>query len=74
MICKIMRRFLVNEQFLLQQAQKGMSFRLVNTTPHHAEQFFRASATMREINFLNSEQFMSLGCVRRGNSWVRVEK
>lgn len=63
--------FMVNEQFLFQQAEAGMSFRLVNTTPHHASQFFRNSATMREINLLNSDQFKALGYVRKGNSWVR---
>lgn len=63
--------FLVNKQFLLQQAEVGATFRLSNTTPHHAEQYFRSSATMREIDLLNSEIFKALGYARRGNSWVK---
>lgn len=63
--------FKVNEQFLFQQAKDGMQFKLVNTTPRHAEQYFRNSATLREIDLLNSDQFKAMGYVKKGNSWVR---
>jgi hypothetical protein len=62
--------FKVNEQFFLQQAAKGMNFKLVNTTPRHAEQYFRNSATVREIDLLNSDLFKNLGYVKKGNSWT----
>lgn len=65
--------FKVNEQFLLQQAMGGMKFKLVNTTPRHAEQYFRNSATVREIDLLNSDLFKSLGYVKNGNSWLRSQ-
>ena len=65
--------FLVNEQFLLQQAEVGMQFRLVNTTQHHAKQFFQNTATMREINMLNSEQFKARGYVKQGNTWIKSQ-
>lgn len=63
--------FKVNEQFLFQQARDGMQFKLVNTTPRHAEQYFLNSATLREIDLLNSDQFKALGYLRNGNTWVR---
>lgn len=63
--------FKVNEKFLFQQARAGMPFKLVNTTPRHAEQYFRNSATLREIDLLNSDQFKAMGYVKKGNSWVR---
>ncbi len=62
--------FKVNEQFLLQQAENKRDMLLSNVTPEQAHTHFKGSATAREVDMLDSDQFKELGYVKQGNKWV----